>query len=133
MWWLRDDIALTFSRQLNIAFLVVAFMGMLMIMFRSSFLAVDDYGDDNSHVKNTRLVDDDVYEDGEERAYPAHIRDTDPDEGSFVSNVSDDEDVYTSTGYDDDNDRYEFEQEIARNQSRATAPRGDLYPEDASF
>ena len=133
MWWLRNDIALTFSRQLNTAFSVVAFMGML-IMFGSSFLAVDDPGDDDSNIKNTRLIDDNVYGEGEERScYPAHICDTDPHEGNFVSNVSDDDHVYTTTGYDDDNDRYEFEQEIARNQSRATAPRSDLYPGDASF
>jgi hypothetical protein len=110
-------------------------MGML-ILFRSSFLAVDDSGDDASNIKNTRLVDDNVYEVGEERScHPAHIRDTDPHEGSFVSNVSDDNHIYTTTGYDDvdDNDRHEFEQEIARFQSRETAPAAICIPETHRF
>jgi hypothetical protein len=103
-------------------------MGTLMIMFRSSFLTVDDFEDDASNIKDDRDVDDNEYDYGEERSYPPHIRNTDPDDGSFVSgDRSDDDDVYTSTGYDDDDDRFRFEQEYARNQSRATAPR------DSSF
>ena len=98
-------------------------MGTLMIMLRSSFLAVDELEDDESNYKDDRDVDDDDYDEGVERSYTGHIRDTDPDDGSFASGFrSDDDDVYTSTGYDDDEDRYRFEQEYARNQSRATAP-----------
>ena len=93
-----------------------------MIMFRSSFLAVDESDDEETKAKNTGDADDDGYEEGEERSYPAYIRDTDPDDGSFVSYRSDDDDVYTSTGNDDDYDRYKFEQEYTYNQSRATAP-----------
>lgn len=105
------------------AFLVVGFMGTLMIMLRSSFLAVEELEDDESNYKDDRDVDDDDYDEGVERSYTGHIRDTDPDDGSFASGFrSDDDDVYTSTGYDDDEDRYRFEQEYARNQSRATAP-----------
>ncbi|KAI2493289.1 hypothetical protein MHU86_21248 [Fragilaria crotonensis] len=80
------------------------------------------------------VMDDDDYDEGVERSYTGHIRDTDPDDGSFASGFrSDDDDVYTSTGYDDDEDRYRFEQEYARNQSRATAPQTPRFNMRARF
>ena len=51
---------------------------------------------------------------GVERSHTAHVRDTDPDDGSFASCFrSDDDAVCRSTGFHDDDDRYRFDKEYA--------------------
>ena len=110
------------------AFLVIAFMGMFMIMFRSAYLAVDDSEEDDVAFKQGHAMGEHVddYEDEDHDAAHHTYPDTSP--RASDDDYSDDDDVYTNTG-DDHYDQYEPYEVDDRNRvhHRATAPSATLY------
>ena len=117
----------SFSHSLFVAaFLVIAFMGMFMIMFRSAYLADDVSEEDDvkqGHAMGEAVDDyeDDDY-DAAHQTYPG----TSP--RASDDDYSEDDDVYTNTG-DDHYDQYEPYEVDDRNRvhHRASAPVASLY------
>lgn len=124
--WNIIDLTLSLSVA---AFLVIAFMGMFMIMFRSAYLAVDDSEEDEYAAKQGPAAGEyiDDYEDEDHDVARHTYPDTSP--RASDDDYSDDDDVYTNNGGDDHYEQYEPYQVDHRHRvhHRATAPVEPLY------